>query len=275
MLLLQNDRCLFSQSTWSILPQLLGDLLERQRISLGMIEDVDTGELCFLGGAGFLDPVFLEKAVDQPENLVGLAFAAESRGQTVFLNTKQVAVANRAADIRLLNFLGDASKLELGVDVGITLSAWNFFHRGFHFKEIWTIVADPGRMGMMSGLKAPLREGSLSSRDPYWVFLFSREDALTNPSPWPNSVMLAKRPILGFTRPQQRLLEMALLDYSDRQVEIELRLSPDAVKKRWRAIYEKVGRVEPKLLPPATSGADRRRILLQRLREHLEELRPW
>ncbi len=41
---------------------------------------------------------------------------------------------------------------------------------------------------------------------------------MANPAPWPHAVMIAAPPKFGFTRAQQGLLEMALLDYSDRQV---------------------------------------------------------
>jgi hypothetical protein len=55
------------------------------------------------------------------------------------------------------------------------------------------------------------------------------------------------------------------------------------VKKRWHAIYERVADVDEELLPPAIAygarvasrGAERRRHLLNYLRQHLEELRPY
>jgi len=54
------------------------------------------------------------------------------------------------------------------------------------------------------------------------------------------------------------------------------------VKKRWSAIYERVADVDSELLPPSVAngahalsrGAERRRYLLNYLRQHLEELRP-
>jgi hypothetical protein len=54
------------------------------------------------------------------------------------------------------------------------------------------------------------------------------------------------------------------------------------VKKRWHAIYERVADVDSELLPPSIAygadassrGAERRRHLLNYLRQHLEELRP-
>jgi len=55
------------------------------------------------------------------------------------------------------------------------------------------------------------------------------------------------------------------------------------VKKRWHAIYERVADVDGELLPPsiaygvpaASRGSERRRHLLNYLRQHLEEIRPY
>lgn len=59
-------------------------------------------------------------------------------------------------------------------------------------------------------------------------------------------------------------------------------MSPWTVKKRWHEIYDRVAEVEPELLPPAIAegprahsrGAERRRRLLNYLRQHPVELRP-
>jgi hypothetical protein len=73
-------------------------------------------------------------------------------------------------------------------------------------------------------------------------------------------------PRLGFTQPQQRLLELALLDYADAAAAEELGISSEAVRKRWRAIHSRHEFGE---------GKDQRRGLLAYVRQHLEELRPW
>jgi len=67
------------------------------------------------------------------------------------------------------------------------------------------------------------------------------------------------------------------------QLAASLDLSTWTVKKRWHAIYDRVSDVDSQLLPPATAcgaraasrGSERRRHLLNYLRQHLEELRPY
>ena len=113
--LLEPDRPLFSSSTWTALPQLLKDLLERERILLCVIEEPDSHNLRFVGGSGFLTSTFLRAALDHPtENILELAFAAECAQQPVFLNVKQVAAANRSGDLRLLIFFGTTGSLDPG-----------------------------------------------------------------------------------------------------------------------------------------------------------------
>jgi hypothetical protein len=55
---------------------------------------------------------------------------------------------------------------------------------------------------------------------------------------------------LGFTRAEQQLIELALLDHTGREAASPLDLSHEAIKKRWRTIYHKVSRIEPNVPRP-------------------------
>ena len=63
--------------------------------------------------------------------------------------------------------------------------------------------------------------------------------------------------------------------YPDREFAASHGLSDDAVKKRWRAIYDRVALVDPPLVETGVPGPNQRRMLLGYLRQHLEELRPY
>jgi hypothetical protein len=53
----------------------------------------------------------------------------------------------------------------------------------------------------------------------------------------------------------------------------------NAIKKTWATAYARVGRAAPFLVPPESSsglrGQEKRRYLLDYVRTHLEELRPY
>jgi hypothetical protein len=234
-----------------------------------------------MGGSGFLHPDFLEAALASPGGLTDAAFTAEAEGRPAFLNRNQVAEANRAAELRLLNFFGTPRGIDVNLRAtleafGSFTEAWNFYHRGFALREIWFECAIPfiieatSRIGMRVH-----RERTLPSGAPSKLFVITREEALNSTPAWPGSAMISPSPRFGFTAAEQQLLELALLDHSDRDAAAALNLSTEAIKKRWRSIYKKVSQIEAALLPPELNGSGQRRALLQSLRNNLQELRPY
>lgn len=87
-------------------------------------------------------------------------------------------------------------------------------------------------------------------------------------------------PRLGFSAGEQELLSRALRGDSDEQMAQSLPITLSGVKKRWLSVYERVGERMPELLPVRKDGSfdcvrgpEKRRRLLEYLREHPEELR--
>ena len=274
--LLEPSRPLLTRETWRALPGLLEDLLERERILLCVLEDSDSRQLRFVGGSAFLDGRFLQAALGQAEeSLIEHALVVERDYGHAFLNPRQIASANRGAKLSLLNFFGVPFRLDRE-EMGAVTGAWSFFHKGFQFREVWSETADPGQAQLLAQIGLRLHRTRESREgNPVWLFHITREQALLTPASWPASAMLSSPPRFGFSRAQQKLLELALLDHSDREIAERLDVSEDAVKKRWRSIYVKVSSLEPRLLRRETSGAVQRRALLHRLRQSLEELRPF
>ncbi len=279
--ILEPERILFSPRTWQLLPELLEDLLARERILLCPLDDAETGRMVGMGASGFLHPDFLEAALASPGGLTDAAFTAESAGRQAFLNRKQVAEANRAADLRLMNIFGTPRSADLNDPVALEIlgaisEAWTFYHRGFALREVWTERATPFMIEAVSrmGLRV-YRERTLPSGAASKLFVFTREEAVKSLPTWPGSAMISPRPRFGFTPAEQQLLELSLLDHSDRDAAAALHLSTEAIKKRWRSIYKKVSQIEAALLPQELNGSGQRRALLQSLRNNLQELRPY
>jgi hypothetical protein len=89
-------------------------------------------------------------------------------------------------------------------------------------------------------------------------------------------------PQLGLTPVEQRVLAFALLNASDAEIAARAGVSVDAVKKTWRQTYNRVALKMPYLIPASDhatpSGSrtvEKRRHLLEYVRTHLEELRPF
>jgi hypothetical protein len=89
-------------------------------------------------------------------------------------------------------------------------------------------------------------------------------------------------PRFQFSRSQRVLLQHALMGETCENLATSLSISPWTVKKCWHAIYDRVTDVDGELLPPpiaygahaSSRGTERRRHLLNYLRQHLEEIRP-
>ena len=121
-----------------------------------------------------------------------------------------------------------------------------------------------------------------SSRRPYLIGL-TKQEALTHPGSNIAVLFVYATPRFHFNRSQRVLLRHALLGETCEELATSLSISAWTVKKRWHAIYERVTDVDSELLPPPIAnslygrsrGPERRRRLLNYLRQHLEELRPF
>ncbi|HTC20652.1 MAG TPA: hypothetical protein VK859_07390 [bacterium] len=88
-------------------------------------------------------------------------------------------------------------------------------------------------------------------------------------------------PLFGFSQGEQDVLKKALWVEIDKDIAPALGLTVWAIKKRWQGIYAKVEKVDPAILGPMKKKNEeehqktRRRFLLDYLRTHLEELRPY
>lgn len=86
-------------------------------------------------------------------------------------------------------------------------------------------------------------------------------------------------PRLGFTRAERELLQLALDGSTDAELMDFFGLTRDAIKSRWRKIFQRVADIDAQLLPDSGGGTrgrgeEKRGPLLEYLLTHLEELRP-
>jgi DNA-binding CsgD family transcriptional regulator len=116
-----------------------------------------------------------------------------------------------------------------------------------------------------------------------WLVGLTKEEAFAKPGSNIAGLFIYTPPRFHFNRSQQVLLQHALMGETSEKLADSLSLSRWTVKKRWRAIYDRVADVDRELLAPSIAcsvhassrGAERRRHLLNYLRQHLEELRPY
>ena len=107
-----------------------------------------------------------------------------------------------------------------------------------------------------------------------------REEGLKKPL-FVSHLFVFSPPRFGFSQGEQDVLEKALWVEIDKDIALALGLTVWAIKKRWQGIYAKVEKADTSILGPLGNKTDdahqktRRRFLLDYLRTHLEELRPY
>lgn len=111
----------------------------------------------------------------------------------------------------------------------------------------------------------------------------TKEEAFLNAGSYLSSLFVYSPPRFYFSHSEQALLQRALRGETSEELAKSLCISHSTVKKRWRAIYERVADIDYNLLGASLAndrdatrrGAEHRRHLLHYLRQHSEELRPY
>jgi len=160
--------------------------------------------------------------------------------------------------------------------------------RGYQFKEL--LIQAYTRPAHEQGLRAGFLDRSCADDcrargeqcDAHSFLMgLTREEARAQEGCVMSHYFVHNRPRFGFGARQQEMLRLSCLrsDLSDEMLAETLAMSVSAVKNWWQAVYRRVSATHPDLLPPTDAvkarGPEKRRCLLQYLREHPEELRPY
>ncbi len=228
---------------------------------------------------------------------VGLARQYHSRKLPV-LNRKQIARANAGDGLNVIMCFDGWAKDGFSPQQFLAVrekqgEALHLALRGYRVKELLAepIGSETSQWMFDAGVRLRrdysnyFRRNRLSepepSRRPLLVGL-TKNEAFAHSGGNIASLFIYTAPKFYFSRSERVLLQHALMGETCERLAASLSISPWTVKKRWHAIYDRVTDVDPELLPTpiaygahaSSRGAERRRILLNYLRQHLEELRP-
>jgi hypothetical protein len=275
------DEVLYDPDVWSRFPAFLEDLMARDLVTFALVESIPSMTPRLLGGVSFIRPEYLDEAMAKGSTLLNTVMRAALENREPFLSPKEVAVQNAREELHCMTLFGNMNGVNLADPVmadfyRASQEGHRFFHFGYAFRAIWMEVWPPKHVEELQQLgfhivrQMPVAGGRLAT-----LMRLAREDAIANPYAQFAGLFMPPKPRFRFSAGEQRLLEYALLEVSDESAAAELHLSEDAIKKRWRSIYAKVEIADPALFETQQSGAARRRALLQYVRKHLEELRPY
>ena len=293
----------YTKTSWRALPAMWHAMLSKGTMKVFLVEDrsrpVGSRILSF-NAIVFVTDKFCSEARSTLPPYLSLQLTRQYLlRQSPVLNREQIARANAGSGLNVVMcFEGqtlDGIPPEQFLAVGKKQTeASHLGLGGYRIKEFLAAPIGPFALQWMLDAGARLRCDyscyfqtnhlrvlKPSQRRPYLVGL-TKEEAFAHPGSYLANLFVYTEPRFHFTRSQRTLLEHALMGETCEALATSLSLSPWTVKKRWRAIYDRVADVDTSLLPPSIAygptssrGAERRRQLLNYLRQHVEELRPF
>lgn len=276
-----RDRPLFDTDVWARMPKLLEELLQDDLIRLAYIESLPSGEPRMLGGISFIDPEYVSQARAKEWTLPNTVFRAVLEHRSPFLSPKKLGKMNAQCEVHLMNFFGnfddiDLTRSEMANFYDVSNHGYYFFHFGYAYRALWVDVSPPFHVRELQnqGMQVE-RELKLPTGQTSTLMCLTRDFARANPYLRRSAYFFPPVPRFRFALGEQGILELCMLEVADQDIAGRLHVSMDAIKKRWRSIYTKVDLADPGLLADVDSGTARRRALLNYLKMHLEEIRPY
>jgi DNA-binding CsgD family transcriptional regulator len=291
-----------SRALAAALPKLLRRLIGEETLRGICIEDASgtrgTRRLAAVGVSGFLSDACVSSflAAPFPHFEVALLERARVPGSGPgLLDIHEVARANAGGGLTLyplfwLHHSNDIGTEESNALRSLGQQAFLRVHRGYRLKCIlkeadarlagaYTSGGFREHLRLPAGMPMPLADDR--SKTDRIVFMTTAEDikgALPGAAIGPLFAFTAPR--CAFTRNQQKVLEAAVDNKTDREIAMLLNTNANAVAQHWRKIYMRVERELPFVFDglaagEGTRGHEKRRRVVAYIADHMEELRPY
>jgi DNA-binding NarL/FixJ family response regulator len=255
----------------------------------------DESRLLGLGGIAFLSDDFVIKAKKAPHFWLAPKLMSELlRDERPILSDHEVKIENSGEGLTVFAWPLGFGTEDLSHPEFLNFLMVSFLEelRGYKIKEYWgqATEVEGARSSLNSGAilltpkgrfyELPPKDEKELLSNPH-LLVITKEHALSKIGAWSSALFTYSAPVLGFPRGEQRLLEVALRGETDEEAAAGLGISVSAVKKTWRAVYDRVERSRMGILPASQNesedgdrGKGKKHRLLAYIREHPEELRP-
>lgn len=267
------------------LPALWTSLLQEEAIEARTIvsnagdhERVEAfGASVFLPSGAFADLIG-----SPPRRVAESIYRALLNGDKAILSAREIAKANSnsGVDVCVMHFC--ERPVDLNDPIGQQLlamghAAFRDAHLGYNVRALVHQNFRPshrafllaGGMALFHDFAAPADVGRDTAESSVIVGM-TRDQAMAQPAGSPISFLfLSQRPRFYFAPSERRVLRAALTGRSDGEIAALIGVSHDAVKAAWKVVFRRVAEYAGE---DASHG---RRRLLEYLRQHPEELRPY
>jgi DNA-binding CsgD family transcriptional regulator len=292
----------YSEAYCRVLPEMWRILLSSDRMHLFLVENRTAppgSRIASFSITVVVNDEFCREAQSTIPPYLGTELARCYLGRELpVLNREQVAKANARVGLNVITCFSGRKPYEISREQALGLrekqaEAFRLAHSGYRFKEFLADAIGKEELQWMLDSGARLRRDysryfrkhraliPVTSERPHLVGL-TKEEAFANPGSYLSSFFVYTPPRFHFNHSEQSLLQRALMGETSEDLASSLFISRWTVKKRWRAIYQRVEDADCELLLPPVAdslhvtsrGAEHRRRLLCYLRQHPEELRP-
>lgn len=274
------------------LPAIWTRLLGHPGFNADVIEDLDrpAGQrIAGLGVAIALDARWTARLRDDPPAYApALIYEELLDGRFQPPGDKELARLNARGEVgflvlhyeQVLTDLANPDTLEL---LGVAMSLFRFAHAGYRLHSLYQ-EATAEQAGYMLSMGFRARTARSAPGLPELYGLHRDEAARLLPGTPVRDAFQFTPPRFGFAPAERRLLRLAVTDLTDEAIGDELGISGHGVKRLWRQVHQRAQDAMPGLFgdgsAPASRdgggrGPEKRRALLQYLRQHPEELRPY
>jgi hypothetical protein len=271
------------------LPSIWTRLLGQPGFNADVVEDLSRPagtRLVAMGMSIALDERWqLRLATDPPANAPVLLYEELLDGRYQPPSDKELGLLNARGEVaflvlhyeQVLNDLANPDTLEI---LGVSMTLFRQAHAGYRLQHLYQEgLHDQGAYLQSMGFRP--RTARILAGVPE-LYGLSREEAgrLLPGSPVRDAFQFTP-PRFRFTAAERRMLRLAVTHLTDEQVGEELGVSLHGLKKLWRSVHERALDAMPDLFDDSSSaeagtrGPEKRRTLLQYLRQRPEELRPY
>lgn len=283
-------------AVWEALPQLwLNALINEELASFQVFEkpEPDGHVIVAFRMSAFFTEAFTSSYAANPHGQVAAAvWRRVMAGHSPILDRSEIARDNARGTLKLgaLHWVTrkrDPLNAETLRVLSLVPNAWQVAHGGYRLEQIafyemfYSAAAKVmANIGYRMYECAPGPE-SAPDAEPAYVFYWPKEDKALGLAALMPAIAISKpTPRFRLTPTQQRLISAALEGARDRDIAQALGVRYDTVRQNWHSVYQRIEQVDPHLLPgdkvsDGRRGDEKRRVLIEYMRQHREELRPF
>ncbi len=240
------------------------------------------------GLAAFVRGETVERDIEgNARGFVAALVEREAAGERVLLDEAGIAGAQSRADLHavVLAYRQRSYDPDLPLTIellGLGHAAFRMSLEGYHLESVWQEASAEDYAFLLQGGHLVKRRYSVDAGNPVALMGVRRGDVS---SPWPShtvSFLFHRRPArLHLTSAQRRVAWLALWQLRDDQIARRLGITNEAVRRHWRGILDRAALTDPDAFGNSRNadnvggrGPERRRHLLDYIRQNLQEIRP-